>query len=459
VLKVFNRRVSQVMGMLDLSKVQSSWSAGYKLRVLSYAVFFDIKIRLLESSLQATRGRGGLVLRLDRQKAVQSEERGEVTPATSRCLFMQSFRQLHKQHPAHLRCSGHVFRVSFNNERAADAGGPFREAISQMVEDLFSDHFTLFQLCPNGRLNHGMNTDKYVPNPRAVDPTSLSALEFAGKLMGVSLRGKLALSFELPSIVWKPLVGESVTLVELRAVDDHCVRQLEAIRGCNTSPTAETSGRGVSNDATIAPVGICDDASFARAFSLTFTTFGSDGHLVELLPGGSSKAVTFSERLLYCDLVETYRLQEFDTQVDALRRGLATVVPERSLKLFTAKELEVLVAGNAEIDLQLLQQHTMYEGYSRNDPTIRHFWAVMSSFSNEQRSDFVRFAWGRSRLPRGEWGNSRFTIQRVNRGEDSLPIAHTCFFSLELPPYRSEQKMREKLLTTIHFGLGGMLIY
>ena len=43
-------------------------------------------------------------------------------------------------------------------------------------------------------------------------------------------------------------------------------------------------------------------------------------------------------------------------------------------------------------------------------------------------------------------------------GEESLPVAHTCFFEVELPPYSSEEKMRQKLLTTINFGLGGMLL-
>ena len=32
-----------------------------------------------------------------------------------------------------------------------------------------------------------------------------------------------------------------------------------------------------------------------------------------------------------------------------------------------------------------------------------------------------------------------------------------CFFSVELPPYSTEAIMRQKLLTAVHFGAGGIL--
>jgi hypothetical protein len=48
-------------------------------------------------------------------------------------------------------------------------------------------------------------------------------------------------------------------------------------------------------------------------------------------------------------------------------------------------------------------------------------------------------------------------ISRRNTSEESLPASHTCFFSIELPPYRTEAAMRKGLLTAIHFGMVGIL--
>ncbi len=42
------------------------------------------------------------------------------------------------------------------------------------------------------------------------------------------------------------------------------------------------------------------------------------------------------------------------------------------------------------------------------------------------------------------------------RASDCAPPCQ-CFFSIELPPYSTEQVMRQRLLTAIHFGIGGIL--
>jgi len=38
-----------------------------------------------------------------------------------------------------------------------------------------------------------------------------------------------------------------------------------------------------------------------------------------------------------------------------------------------------------------------------------------------------------------------------------LPISHTCFFSVEMPPYVTEEQMRWGLTTAITFGMSGIL--
>ena len=62
-----------------------------------------------------------------------------------------------------------------------------------------------------------------------------------------------------------------------------------------------------------------------------------------------------------------------------------------------------------------------------------------------------RFVWGRSRLPLTAEGfkDQRFRLQQFPRtgrpADQYLPVAHTCFFSLELPRYSSLQVTRERL--------------
>lgn len=56
------------------------------------------------------------------------------------------------------------------------------------------------------------------------------------------------------------------------------------------------------------------------------------------------------------------RLHEFDEQVDAVRAGLARVVPVPLLSLFSGYELETMVCGSPDIPLDLLKSVAVYKG-------------------------------------------------------------------------------------------------
>ena len=77
----------------------------------------------------------------------------------------------------------------------------------------------------------------------------------------------------------------------------------------------------------------------------------------------------------------------------------------------------------------------------------------MRRFTPEQRSAFMRFVWGRSRLPASaaEWGDMKLTIHTKHTAQPDrvYPVAHTCFFSLELPAYSSAAHCYERLLYAI----------
>lgn len=111
-------------------------------------------------------------------------------------------------------------------------------------------------------------------------------------------------------------------------------------------------------------------------------------------------------------------------------------------------ELEEMVCGKPEIDVKLLESIAEYSSCSASDEHIRLFWQAMEEFTNEERSAFIRFTWGRSRLPLTAAGFSqRFKLQSFDKRppDNYLPVAHTCFFSLELPRYSTLEIMKDKL--------------
>lgn len=356
-----------------------------------------------------------------------------------------------------------LFFVEFVGEAGLDWGGIYRDAMTRAVDDLFNGHLDLFLPCRNATAVGGTraNADRWVPNPKYAQPSPrISALySFVGSLMGLSLRQRLYLGFPLAGLVWRGLCGEAVDLAAVAEVDQPAVDCIAAVERTLAAAAAAPLGR-------------------------VFVIPGADGADVELVPGGRAMAVSPENAAQFVALATQFKAHEFDRQLDAMRAGLAAVIPPRAITLCTAAGLELRVCGDPHVDIEALKAHTVYNGYFKvragqwagrgcmrtagplgrlpmiaslfcdglqNDRVPTLFWRVLSSFDDEQRGRFVRFAWGRSRLPLSHQRWEReFRLSRADgRGDESLPLAHTCFFHVELPAYSSEAIMRTRLLATI----------
>jgi len=130
---------------------------------------------------------------------------------------------------------------------------------------------------------------------------------------------------------------------------------------------------------------------------------------------------------------------------------MSTVVPLNLLNLFSWKQVECMVCGAADIDIELLKSKTEYENINAEAPHIKYFWEILKEITPKDRSQFLRFVWGRSRLPLGR-EFKKFKITQLNKGgnpDGYMPVAHTCFFQIDLPPYSSKEIMKEKFLYAI----------
>jgi hypothetical protein len=104
----------------------------------------------------------------------------------------------------------------------------------------------------------------------------------------------------------------------------------------------------------------------------------SDGTIVPLCRGGSERTLTQENRFEYSQLALKTRLHEGRAQMDAIRGGLSSLVPPAALQLLDWRELEALVTGLPEIDLDLLREHTVCRGGDQGEETIvERLWEVL----------------------------------------------------------------------------------
>jgi hypothetical protein len=142
-------------------------------------------------------------------------------------------------------------------------------------------------------------------------------------------------------------------------------------------------------------------------------------------------------------------------QMDAFIKGFSDVIPLQMLKIFDERELEYLLCGLSEINVEDWRKNTNYVGYKETDDIVVWFWKAVENFDLELRARLLQFATGTSRVPmngfaelHGSNGPQKFCLKRLGE-PDSLPRSHTCFNRIDLPPYRSYHELKEKVRLAI----------
>eukprot|EP01022_Parablepharisma_sp_SALTPOND_P013306 TRINITY_DN1770_c0_g1_i1.p1 TRINITY_DN1770_c0_g1~~TRINITY_DN1770_c0_g1_i1.p1 ORF type:complete len:4067 (-),score=523.08 TRINITY_DN1770_c0_g1_i1:62-12262(-) len=343
-----------------------------------------------------------------------------------------------------------AFEIIFKGEYVVGEGGPYRQFFADISAELqpspsspgFSDIFsnTLRLLCPtpNTVNKQGDAKDKFTFTPSAKSTHDLLLYEYLGILMGCCMRTGVRLSLDLPSIIWKQIVQEPLTLADLEEVDNSVVGVLRYITEQELTPE-----------------------EFTSIFTETFTAMLSDTSSIELLPDGESIPVTYDRREEYAELLLKARLNESSAQCKAIRKGISLVIPEAMLNFLTHQEIASLICGKPLVDLEMLKRHTRYgKGLNENSDRVKFLWEVLGELSETDKLRFIKFCWGQERLPANdeeyERQQVRFMIKpamrkgRSGNEEDALPKADTCFFNLEIPNYKTKEKLKEKLMLAIY---------
>ena len=452
-----------------------------RLRSLRRVLFQQTKVNFWDSVLDATSTYTPLhqedfedpkeikVIKINRIKA-RFDRLALLTNPSDRLkasVFGQLHREMKSWNPSAFRRSyigkGHggqrrAFKVNFNGEGVNDYGGPYRAVFEQIVDEIQCDNIgagsvgkTLLPLvvpCPNRASAVGANQDKYLLSTAPPTPSNQELMHFFGKLVGTAVRHHLTLGLDVSSLLWRPLVRLPLSRAHLETVDHLAVKQLEDIirKGLELEELANAEDGGVYT-------------SSYRPDEWTdynFTVSLADGSRIPLKSNGDEEPLTLGNWREYVDLVERLRLRESVVMFKCIRDGISCVLPSEILPIFTSTELEQVITGSSEVDVQLLKQLTEYEDIAPDSKTVSNFWEVLTEMSGEERTLFLRFVWARSRMPSSAQESSmNFKIQGAQgaakeKPDTYLPHAQTCFFSLTLPEYSTKEIMRAKIIYAIN---------
>ncbi|GCC22532.1 hypothetical protein chiPu_0000920 [Chiloscyllium punctatum] len=338
-------------------------------------------------------------------------------------LFEDSFQQIMALKPYDLRRRLYVI---FRGEEGLDYGGLAREWFFLLSHEVLNPMYCLFEYA--GKSNYCLQI-----NPAStINPDHLSYFCFIGRFIAMALfHGKfIDTGFSLP--FYKRMLNKKLTIKDLESIDPEFYNSLIWIRDNNI-----------------------EECGLEMYFAVDMEILGKvTSH--ELKQGGSNILVTEENKEEYIGLMAEWRFSRgVEDQTRAFLDGFNEVVPLQWLQYFDEKELEVMLCGMQEVDLTDWQRNTVYRHYTRNSKQIIWFWQFVKEMDNEVRLRLMQFVTGTCRLPLGGFaellgsnGPQKFCIEKVGK-ETWLPRSHTCFNRLDLPPYKSYEQLKEKLLFAI----------
>jgi len=270
---------------------------------------------------------------------------------------------------------------------------------------------------------------------------------FLGRVMGKALFDRQLVAGHMVGYIYKHILGWPVTFGDLAMVDDEYYNNLKQLQ------TLATSGEDLSM--------LCLD------FTTTQDIMGVKEE-IELIPNGAKIEVDNDNFPEYLEACLKYRmLDRVKPQLNELLLGFFDVIPEPLLTIFDFQELELLMCGLPDIDLEDWKEHTEYSGecdhVGGDHQVCIWFWEVVGEFDRETKARLLQFVTGTSGVPsrgfgvlQGNDGNVRkFTIHGVGVNVCLYPRAHTCFNRIDLPMYETRQDLKEKLKLAVTMASTG----
>ncbi|KOC65444.1 E3 ubiquitin-protein ligase Su(dx) [Habropoda laboriosa] len=303
-------------------------------------------------------------------------------------LFEDSYHQIMNAEAFALRRRLYII---FKGEEGLDYGGVSREWFFLLSHEVLNPMYCLFEYANKNNYSLQINPASYV------NPDHLQYFKFIGRFIAMALyHGRFIYSgFTMP--FYKRMLNKKLVMKDIESIDPEFYKSLVWIKENNI-----------------------DECGLELYYSVDFEILGQVIHH-ELKEGGDKIRVIEDNKEEYIRLMTEWRMTRgIEDQTKAFLEGFNSVVPLEWLKYFDERELELMLCGMQEIDVEDWQRNTTYRHYTRNSKQILWFWQVRSN------------------------GPQRFCIEKV--GKDTwLPRSHTCFNRLDLPPYKSYDQLVEKL--------------
>ncbi|PFH60535.1 hypothetical protein XA68_10815 [Ophiocordyceps unilateralis] len=328
-------------------------------------------------------------------------------------VFHDSFKSLYFKSGDEMKFG--KLNIRFHGEEGVDAGGVTREWFQVLARQMFDPNYALFIPVSSDRTT-------FHPNKLSgINDEHLMFFKFIGRVIGKALYEGRLLDCFFSRAVYKRILGKSVSVKDMESFDPDYYKSLCWM---------------LDNEIT---------DIITETFSVENDEFGVTT-VVDLVPNGRENSVSEENKHDYVRLVVEHKLlASVKDQMEHFLKGFHEIIPAKLISIFNEQELELLISGLPDIDIDDWKSNTEYQNYTPSSQQIQWFWRAVRSFDKEERAKLLQFVTGTSKVPlngfkelEGMNGVNRFNIHRDYGNKDRLPSSHTCFnrkFTLLNPPF------------------------
>ena len=324
-------------------------------------------------------------------------------------------------------------KINFDGEICYDAGGIFREWFTTIFQTLEGDKLKLFIISDNDNFS-------YIINPFLKhNEENFNYFTFIGKLIGKAILDNITINVCFNKLIYKMILKEEITFEDLSSIHTPFYTSMK-----NLKKTLNSS-KGKEKE-------ICKDLEIY--YNLDIKDSYLRTHKFELMKGGNKTMMKNVDD--YINKRISFMKGIYEPFIQKIREGLFKIIPENTILMFKADELELIVNGKPEIELDDWKKNTVYKSpYYSSSKVIKWFWEILEGMSQKQLSNFLMFCTGTSRVPFGGFSKlesnrgeiAKFTIEYgiYREGKKNFIKAHTCFNRIDLPNYKNKKELEEAL--------------
>jgi len=302
-----------------------------------------------------------------------------------------------------------------------------REWYVIISREIFNPNYALFKSSPGDRVTYTINDFSHI------NSNHLCYFKFVGRVIAKAIYDNKLLECYFTRSFYKHILAKAVKHQDMESEDYEFYKNLSYLIDTKV-----------------------EDMGYDMYFSTEIQEFGVT-EVRDLIPDGRNVTVTDVNKADYIRLVCQEKMTgAIRKQLAAFLEGFYDIIPRRLIAIFNEQELELLLSGLPDINIDDLKANTEYHKYSVTSLQIVWFWRALRSFDQTDRAKFLQFVTGSSKVPlqgfgalEGMNGAQKFQIHRDDRSTDRLPAAHTCFNQLDLPAYETYDKLRTYLLKAI----------